>query len=164
MRRLGAFALLGEDPLALAAEARNLTFLLIDRANQIARQDGLVEVLRFHDDPGMVAPDLLAHRCFADPALVADHVAVSYSLDSGRTFENVIVEDAPAPCRKTRKTIEEGVADPEIDVCVKFGGDITWTVPEVDSTSVRVKVVVRDAAGQAIATDFSNADLTISAN
>ena len=96
--------------------------------------------------------------------VVADHVDMSYSLDSGRTFENVIVEGAPAPCRKTRTAIEEGVETPEIDVCVKFGGDITWTVPEADSTAVRVKIIVRDVSGQAIATDFSNADFTISSN
>ena len=96
--------------------------------------------------------------------VVADHVDVSYSLDSGRTFGNVIVEGAPAPCRKRRSAPEPGVEDPEIDVCVKFGGDITWTVPEAESTAVRVKIVVRDASGQAIATDFSNADFTISAN
>ncbi len=96
--------------------------------------------------------------------VVADHVDVSYSLDSGRTFENVIVEGAPALCRKTRTSIEEGVADPEIDVCVKFGGDVTWTVPEFNSTAVRVKIVVRDASGQAIATDFSNGDFTILEN
>ena len=96
--------------------------------------------------------------------VVADHVDVSYSLDSGRTFGNVIVEGAPAPCRKTRTSIEEGVENPERDVCVKFGGDITWTVPQADSTSVRVKIVVRDVSGQAIATDFSNADFTIVAN
>ncbi len=96
--------------------------------------------------------------------VVADHVDVSYSLDSGRTFENVIVEGAPAPCRKRRSAPEPGVEDPEIDVCVKFGGDITWTVPQADSASVRVKVVVMDTSGQAIATDFSNADFTISAN
>ncbi len=96
--------------------------------------------------------------------VVADHVDVSYSLNSGQTFERIVVEGDPAPCRKTRTSIEEGVADPEIDVCIKFGGDVIWTVPEVDSTEVRVKIVVRDAAGQAIATDFSNADFTISAN
>jgi hypothetical protein len=91
-------------------------------------------------------------------------VDVSYSLDSGRTFENVIVESDPAPCRKTRTSVEAGVANPEVDVCVKFGSNITWTVPEAESTAVRVKIVVRDASGQAIATDFSNADFTISAN
>ncbi|HIB54406.1 MAG TPA: hypothetical protein EYO39_06310 [Nitrospirales bacterium] len=96
--------------------------------------------------------------------VVADHVDVSYSLDSGRTFENVIVESDPAPCRKTRTSVEAGVANPEVDVCVKFGSNITWTVPEAESTAVRVKIVVRDASGQAIATDFSNADFTISAN
>tara|TARA_B100000315_G_scaffold260247_1_gene320321 strand:+ start:359 stop:1891 length:1533 start_codon:yes stop_codon:yes gene_type:complete len=96
--------------------------------------------------------------------VVADHVDVSYSLDSGRTFKDVIVEGAPAPCRKTRTAIEEGVTDVEVDVCVKFGGDNFWTVPQVNSASVRVKIVVKDATGQAIATDFSNADFTILAN
>lgn len=95
--------------------------------------------------------------------VVADHVDVSYSLDSGRTFENVIVEGAPAPCRKIRP-VEEGIENPEMDVCEKFGGDVTWTVPEADSTAVRVKIIVRDVSGQAIATDFSNADFTISSN
>ncbi|MBQ27229.1 MAG: hypothetical protein CMH81_03690 [Nitrospiraceae bacterium] len=96
--------------------------------------------------------------------VVADHVDVSYSLDSGRTFGNIIVEGAPAPCRKTRTSIEDGVENSEIDVCEKFGGDNLWIVPQADSASVRVKIVVRDASGQAIATDFSNADFTILAN
>ena len=96
--------------------------------------------------------------------IVADHVDVSYSLNSGRTFENVVVEGVPASCLKRRTSIEEGAQDPEIDVCVKFGGDIAWTVPQVESGSVRIRVVVKNVSGQMIATDFSNADFIISTN
>ena len=122
------------------------------------------EVLRFGDEQVVRWRMIQGGAQNARAVVVADHVDVSYSLDSGRTFGNVIVEGGAAPCRKTRTSIEEGVEDPEIDVCVKFGGDVAWAVPAVNSTTVRVKIVVRDALGQAIATDFSNADFTISGN
>ncbi len=93
-----------------------------------------------------------------------NHVDISYSLDSGRVFEKSIVEGASVSCRKSRSAVEQGVADPEIDVCIKFGGDFLWTVPPEDADSVRIKIVVKDELGQAIATDFSNADFTISPN
>jgi len=71
--------------------------------------------------------------CSAD----VGHVALSYSTNSGQSFENIIVGSAPRD------------------------GSYTWTVPNISSATVRVRVEGQNSSNAVLVSDASDGDLTI---
>jgi len=67
------------------------------------------------------------------------HISLYYSLDGGVTYPNLIAEDEPND------------------------GSYTWTVPNIASTSVRIKIQVKNSSGVIIAEKNSSGNFTIDA-
>ena len=92
--------------------------------------------------------DIDGHPAGSRPLPVVPDVVVVVGDDHEPLGGVVVLKDAvvngleAGKCRVfevERLDIEEGVEDPEIDVCEKFGGDITWTVPEPYTPPFRLK-------------------------
>ena len=66
-----------------------------------------------------------------------DHVRIMYSTDSGSNYPYTIISSTP----------NDGVYE--------------WTVPLLNSTTVRVKVIAEDSSNNELTSDASNADFTI---
>ena len=74
-----------------------------------------------------------------NPPVSLHHITLSYSLDGGLTFPNLI-------------------SDNEVN-----DGIFTWTVPSVSSSTVRVKIQLKDSLGNLLAEKISGTNLTIDA-